>query len=378
MNSWAVPSVDDDLEEFRVATRDFVRAKFADGYFARASSDDFPVSAYQLLAGQGLLGLTVPERLGGAEAGDLAYGIALEELAWADFNLAQIVLTVSLVAASLVGTQAGDDAAGNIATGARIVALALTEPGTGSDARNLRTRAVPERGGWRLSGEKTSISLAPHADSAVVFAQTPAGGSTAFLVDLDGTVSRQQFRDPGIRPTGRGSLTFDGTFVPTANVVSEEGRGFQHVMRSFDLSRATIGLMACGIARRAMDMTVDYVKERSAFGRTISQFQGVSFVLAENDTRLELTRALAYRALGLRQAGLAHSREAAMVKWWGPEVAVQAIHDCIVLHGHTGWSDEMPLQQMMRDVSGMEIADGTPQIQKLVIARALLGREFVD
>jgi cyclohexanecarboxyl-CoA dehydrogenase len=124
-------------------------------------------------------------------------------------------------------------------------------------------------------------------------------------------------------------------------------------------------------------MTIDYVKERTAFGRTISQFQGVSFVLAENDTRLELTRTLAYRAIGLRMAGLPHTRQAAMVKWFGPAAAVQAIHDCVILHGHYGWSEELPLQQLMRDVSAMEIADGTPQIQKLVIARQLLGRAAV-
>jgi len=103
----------------------------------------------------------------------------------------------------------------------------------------------------------------------------------------------------------------------------------------------------------------------------------VSFTLAEHDTRLELTRALAYRSVGLRMAGLPHSREAAMVKWWGPTAAVQAIHDCVLLHGHYGWSEELPLQQLMRDVSALEIADGTPQIQKLVIARRLLGREAV-
>ena len=208
--------------------------------------------------------------------------------------------------------------------------------------------------------------------------RTPAGGSTAFLVELDDTVSRQRFKDPGWRPVGRGALTFDGTFVPTENRLSEEGRGFHRVMGLFDLSRPVIALMACGAAQRALDMTIEYVKARSAFGRTISHFQGVSFVLAEHDTRLELTRALGYRTIGLRMAGLPHTRQAAMLKWWGPSTAVEAIHDCVLLHGHVGWSEELPLQQLMRDVSGMEIGDGTPQIQKLVIARQLLGRDHVD
>jgi cyclohexanecarboxyl-CoA dehydrogenase len=278
----------------------------------------------------------------------------------------------------LKDAEAAEEIAAGIAAGTRHIGFCVTEPGAGSDAANLKTRAVPEADGWRLYGEKTSVTSAHILDCAVVFATTPAGGSTAFLVELDDTVSRQRFRDPGLHPVGRGSLTFDGTFVPTEMRLSAEGRGFQHVMGLFDLSRPIIALMACGAAQRALDLTVDYVKERSAFGRTLSHFQGVSFVLAENDTKIELTRTLAYRAIGLRMAGLPHTRQAAMVKWFGPSAAVEAIHDCVILHGHYGWSEEVILQQLMRDVSNLEIADGTPQIQKLIIARRLLGRDAVD
>jgi cyclohexanecarboxyl-CoA dehydrogenase len=149
-------------------------------------------------------------------------------------------------------------------------------------------------------------------------------------------------------------------------------------MHLFDLSRPVIALMACGAAQRALDLTIEYVKERTAFGRTLSHFQGVSFDLAENDTRLELTRTLAYRTIGLRMSGRSHTRQAAMVKWFGPSAAFDAIRDCVILHGHYGWSEEVILQQLMRDVSNLEIADGTPQIQKLIIARRLLGRDAVD
>jgi cyclohexanecarboxyl-CoA dehydrogenase len=363
---------------FRDSMRGFVRSRLADSYHARATSEEFPADAYRLLVDQGVLGLTVPERLGGQGADDMSYAIAMEELAWADISMAGMVLLPSIVAMMLTGSDIAEETAAGIANGTLHVGLCLTEPGAGSDAANLRTRAEPAPGGWRLYGEKTSVTSAGLLDRAVVFARTPAGGSTAFLVELDDTVSRQRFKDPGWRPVGRGALTFDGTFVPEANRLSEQGRGFHRVMHLFDLSRPVIALMACGAAQRALDMTVDYVKERTAFGRSISQFQGVSFVLAENDTRLELTRTLAYRAIGLRMAGLAHTRQAAMVKWFGPAAAVQAIHDCVILHGHYGWSEELPLQQLMRDASAMEIADGTAQIQKLVIARQLLGRAAVN
>ncbi len=368
----------DEHELFRDAIRGFARSTFAAGYHARAQSTEYPAEAYDQLVHQGLLGMTLPERLGGQGGDEMAFGIAMEELSWADFNLAELVLLPSIAALMLKDTEGAEEIASGIAAGTRHIGFCVTEPGTGSDAANLRTRAVPEPGGWRLYGEKTSVTSAHFLDGAVVFATTPAGGATAFLVELDETVSRQRFRDPGLHPVGRGSLTFDGTFVPAERRLSLEGRGFQQVMHLFDLSRPIIALMACGAAQRALDLTIDYVKERTAFGRTLSHFQGVSFDLAENDTRIELTRTLAYRAIGLRMSGRSHTRQAAMVKWFGPSAAVDAIRACVILHGHYGWSEEVILQQLMRDVSNLEIADGTPQIQKLIIARRLLGGDAVD
>ena len=368
----------DEHELFRESVRGFVRSRFADGYLERARSREFPAAEYAMLAQQGLLGLTLPERLGGQGDDQMAYAIAMEELAWADFNLAELILLPCTVALLLRDLPVAADAASGIADGSRHVGLGLTEPGAGSDAAHLATRAEPADGGWRLYGEKTSVTSAPYLDTMIVFARTPAGGSTAFLVQLDDTVSRQRFEDPGLHPVGRGSITFDGTFVRDENRLSDEGRGFHLIMPVFDLSRSVIGLMACGAAQRALDLTAQYVTERTAFGKTLSQFQGVSFELAEHDTQIELARTLAYRAIGLRTAGRPHTRQAAMVKWFGPQAAVRAIHDCSVLHGHYGWSEEMPFQQLMRDVSSIEIADGTPHIQKLVIARKLLGRDAVD
>jgi cyclohexanecarboxyl-CoA dehydrogenase len=208
-----------------------------------------------------------------------------------------------------------------------------------------------------------------------VFARTPKG-PTAFLVDLDdASVHRQRFRDPGLRPVGRGSVTFEDTFVPRGRLLGEEGRGFNLVMHEFDYSRALLGLMSIAAAERAIEMTVAYTRERSTFGRPLSSNQGVTFPIAEHLTKLEAARWLCYRALSLRQAGRPHTREAAMVKWWAPHIAIRAIEDCVVLHGHVGWSDEMPLQSMRRDVSALLIGDGTPQIQKLIIARETFGRD---
>ena len=300
----------DEYEMFRESVRGFARAKLADGYLERAASDRFPEREYALLAEQGLLGMTAPEEVGGQGADELSYGIAVEELAWADFNLAELVFSSGLLVAMLTGSAIAEEYATAVVAGKRHVTLALTEPGAGSDAVSITTRAEPAPGGWKLYGEKTSITMAPNADCAIAFATTPAGGSTAFLVDLDETVARQRFRDPGQRPLGRGSFTFDGTFVAQEQQLSPEGRGFHHVMRLFDLSRPVIALMVCGTAQRAIDLTAAYVRERVAFGHPISHFQGVSFALAEHDTRIELTRALAYRTIGLRMAGQPHTKQA--------------------------------------------------------------------
>ena len=375
----------EDVELFRAAVRSFARTRLAPGYLARARSEEFPREAYDQVVANGFAALNAPSELGGQEVDALTLGVALEELAWADFNLAELVFSNCLMVELLRGHERFDAVVSGIAAGERLMALGLTEPGAGSDAAAITTRAVPEGGadgsadggGWRLHGEKTSISGAPHADSAIVFARVPEHGVSAFLVDLDDTVSRQRFDDPGNRPVGRGSLNFDGTTVPAGNLLGRLGRGFQHVMGAFDLSRPLLALMAVGTAQHAIDLTVSHVRDRKAFGRPLAHNQGVSFPLAEHDTRLELTRALGHRALGLRMAGKPHTREAAMLKWWGPASAVRAIGECILLHGHTGWSNEMPLQQMLHDVSGMQIGDGTAQIQKLVIARAMLGRDMV-
>jgi cyclohexanecarboxyl-CoA dehydrogenase len=366
----------DELEAFRESVRSFARAKLAAGYLERALSDEFPAEVHHLLAGQGLIGLEVASEHGGQGADHLAAGIACEEVARADFNAAYMVFSSSLEG-SLVERHSplAGDLLPRLVAGELKLCLGLTEPGSGSDAAAMATVAEPAGGGWRLHGEKTSVTGLPSAHMAIVFARTKRGPS-AFLVDLDdASVSRQRFRDPGLRPVGRGSVTFDSTFVPAERLLGEEGRGFQMVMHEFDYSRSLLGLMAISTAEAAIDMTIAYARERTTFGRPIAANQGVTFPIAEHLTRLEAARWLCYRALSLRMAARPHTREAAMVKWWAPQVALQAIEECVVLHGHVGWSDEMPLQSMRRDVSSLLIGDGTPQIQKLIIAREAFGRD---
>lgn len=370
---------------FRDSVRTFSQNELVDGYMTRANSSEFFWETYRLLGSHGLLGLGVSAENGGQGADLITVGIACEEMGAADFNVA-FSLFNSAVAGGMLekNLQASlrDKWLPGVVTGELLTGLALTEPESGSDAQAMRTRATKVEGGWLLSGEKTSSSLAAHAHGLVVFAQTASGTAshsvTAFFVPLDQPgVSCHALDDLGFRPIGRAVVAFEDVFVPDENVMGEVGRGFQMVMGEFDYTRSLLGLLCIGAARSAIDMTVAYAKQREAFGQPIAMFQGVSFPLAEHATYMEGVKWLCYHALALRMAGLPHTKEAAMIKWWGPQASVRAIHDCIVLHGHVAYSEDLPLQQMLRDVSGLEIGDGTPQIQKLIVAREMFGREYL-
>jgi cyclohexanecarboxyl-CoA dehydrogenase len=374
--------LDDDHLDFRTTVRDLARTEFLPGYRERAASEEFPHHELKKLAAAGLTTLTLAEDKGGQGADLLAVGLACEEIAYADPNLGYVLFATNGAVKLLADYEAPaiNGWAPKLAAGDALGCWAVTEPGAGSDASGLRTKAERVDGGWLLTGEKTSVTQAPHADVAIVLAQSDpakkARGIGCFLVECaDPTVSSQRFADPGFKPLGRGSVTMDATFVPDERVLAEPGKGFGQIMAEFDLSRTLIALTCVGTAQRALDMAVAYTKERVTFGRPLSANQGVSFPIAEHTTYLEAVRSLAYRTLGLRMAGQPHTTQAAMLKWWAPRVAFAAIQEAVVLHGHIGWSEEMPLQAMLRDVSGYQIGDGTPQIQKIIIARDVFGRD---
>ena len=262
-----------------------------------------------------------------------------------------------------------------IASGNLIATIALTEPSAGSDAARLKLKAVRDGDAFVLTGEKASISMATQADVAVVFARTGteadrARGISAFLVPMDlPGITRTTFDDIGTRPVGRGSIFFDGVRVPADMMLGDEGQGFVQVMQGFDYSRALIGLQCMGVARASLDETWRYVQEREAFGKPIGEFQGVSFPLAEAETMYEACRLLCLRTLWLKDQGLPHTAEAAMCKWWGPKLACEIIHQCLLTHGHGGYASDYDFGQRYRDVMGLQIGDGTANIMKMIIGR---------
>ena len=170
-------------------------------------------------------------------------------------------------------------------------------------------------------------------------------------------------------------LSFDHVRVPASHRLGAEGTGFYQVMKGFDFNRILIALACLGAAQASLEETMAYVKDRRAFGKPLVQYEGVSFPIAEAATHLEAARWLCYRGLWLADQGRAHTKESGMVKWWAPKLAVDVIHQCLLLHGHYGYTDELPFEQRMRDVIGLEIGDGSAEVMKIIVARELMGRE---
>ncbi|GAB1645431.1 acyl-CoA dehydrogenase family protein [Krasilnikovia sp. MM14-A1259] len=335
------------------------------------------------LAAEGLFAVRIPRAYGGQELDAVSAGIVLEELAAADLSVCYPVLNAALVGGVLAANGTPDQLARwlpPIAAGESILTLALTEPGHGTDAAAIEMRAEPDSaGGWVLTGEKASIMVTAYATHSLVFARTGEPGPrgiTAFFVDLrDPRVSRERHRDLGCRSGGRGRIVFDGLRVGADAVVGRPGAGFVEVMRGFGVSRALIALMAIAVGRAALDEAVAYAGRREAFGKRLGQFQSVAFPLVEHHTMLHAARLVAYQALRAADAGQDPRIPANMAKWWAPKAAMEAVHQALLTLGQLGWSEDGPVAQRLRDVIGLQLADGTAAATKLVVARALLGRE---
>ena len=375
-------ALDPDQLAIREVTQRFAREKLAPDYAARERAQRIEPEIIEQMGSLGLIGAELPESYGGSGQTSVTAGLILEDIAYADMNVAYVQLLGSLIGAMLV-EHAPESLAREIVprlcAGKAVLALGLTEPGGGSDAANLQLKAERSGDHYRLHGEKTSISMADQAEQIVVFARTGAAdsrarGISAFVVPMDSPgISVTRFDDVGSGAVGRGSIFFDSVRVASDQMIGDEDQAFKQVMVGFDYSRALIGLQCVAPAFASLEATWQYASERIAFGHPIVRNQGVSEPLAEAQTQLEAARLLCYKTLWLRDQGMPHTAEAAMCKWWPPKIAFEAIHTCLLTHGHMGYSTDLPHQQRLRDVLGLHIGDGTRQIQKMIIARAMVG-----
>jgi cyclohexanecarboxyl-CoA dehydrogenase len=374
---------DDDEESFRQELRRFATKTLAPHYQSDDKEGQFRRQLALDMAGMGLTGLRIPEEYGGQEASAIVAGVAAEEVGRADFNASYLIINTALISDIIVRNASDGQKRAwlpGIASGEVVPCICITEPGHGTDAASLELKAVPDGDGWRLRGEKTSITLGTAADRGVVLARTGgpgARGVSAFWVDLNTPhVTRSGFDDVGGRAIGRASLHFDDAPVSRADLIGSEGGGFVSVMQGFDYSRAIIGLACLGAAQISLEEALQWARDREAFGQPIGKFQGVAFPLAEYATYVRGARHICYEALWKKDHDLEHSAEAAMAKFWAPKLSSEVIHQCLLIFGHLGYSTDSPLGQRLRDVIGLEIGDGTAQVSKLVIARSLLGRQY--
>ena len=380
-------STSPEQDEMIATARRFAEQRLAPFYRQREREGAFDRDTLREMGRLGLFGAELPEAHGGLGLDCVTAGLVLEALAAGDYNIGQLSVTISLAAMVLAThgvPEIVDPWLAGMLAGEVIPAIGLTEPGGGSDAAALVLRARRDGDGYVLDGEKTSTTFATQAGFAIVWARTGppdsgARGISAFLVALDRPgVSTYEFEDHGGRCAGRGGIVLDGVRVPADHLLGAEHGGFVQVMQGFDYSRALIGLQVLGVARQSLDETWPSVAERSSFGKPLAAHQGVSFPLAEAETYVSACRLLCLQTLWLKDHDLPHTAEAAMCKWWAPKLAYEVIHQCLLLHGHGAYSTELPFEQRLRDVLGMQIGDGTAQIMKLVIARQKAGRDAVS
>jgi cyclohexanecarboxyl-CoA dehydrogenase len=262
-------------------------------------------------------------------------------------------------------------------SGRMTIALGITEPSAGSDMARLESRGEQRGECWVLSGVKNSVSFL-NADVFYVFVRTDPKASgwqgiSGFLIPRDTPgLSFEPYDDLGCRAVPRGILRMDEVELPPDAVVGPLGSAFVRISRFFDVNRAIIGLKCVGAAMQSVAETVAYASKREVFGQPMTAHQGVTFPLAEGVTHLDHARLGCYRVLWMRQRDIPCRHEGAMVKWWAPKTAADVIHKCLTLHGHYGYTKELPLQQRLRDVIGWQIGDGAEEVMKLLIVRELM------
>jgi butyryl-CoA dehydrogenase len=369
--------------EIRRTVRDFAEREILPVADEMERRGEFPTEIIRKAAGLGLLGVPYPESVGGTGLDTLAYAITVEELSRVSGSVGIIVSAhTSLGCAPLftAGTPEQQERyLRPLASGAKLGAYGLTEAGAGSDSRGTRTRAHRDGDEWVLSGSKRFITNAGVAETYIVTAvtdrNTDSGKISAFIVEggTPGFSIGRMEEKMGLHASNTGELLFDECRIPAANLLGEEGDGDRLFLKTLDGGRIGIGAMALGLAQAAYEAASAYAKERQQFGRPIASFQGIAFKIADMATQIDAARLLVYRAAWLKDSGEPYSTEAAMAKLFASEVARQVTNDALQVHGGYGYVTEYKVERYLRDAKLTEIGEGTSEIQRMVIARNLLG-----
>jgi len=373
-----------DQQAIRALARELGDAEIAPNAADWDREHRFPDELIPKLAELGLMGVCVPEEYGGAGADFVSYVLVLEELSRADAGVG-VTVAVHTSAATLPLLAFGTDEqrarfVPPLARGEQLGAFALTEPGSGSDAGSLRTTATPDGDGWILSGSKQWITNGSRAGTFVLFARTDrstagARGVSCFVVDAEHVRITREEEKLGLNSSTTSDLVLEGARVGRDRLLHEEGRGFRVAMATLDGGRIGIAAQALGIAQAAFDVARAYAVDREQFGRRIGDFQAIQWKLADMATEIDAARLLTYRAAWLKQEGRPHAAEGAKAKLFASEMARRQTAEAIQILGGYGYTREFPVERYYRDAKITEIYEGTSEIQRLVIARSILGRQ---
>lgn len=365
-------------EEFRAKVKQFTREEVEPRKKQWDAERKSALPINERLAAWGLLR---------ADIDNITRGILTEEVAYVDFNSAMPAVwsTLPFAMQQLPGVpeEVRRTIRQRILSGKSFLAFCFGEPGAGTDMAKFETRAVRDGEKWVINGIKNTISWVD-ADYYCVCART--GGEedgvralTDFLVpaSTSGVSTPEVWADMGSRGATRGTVRFTDVRIPLNYVIGEIGKGYVLAAEFFDTNRAFIGLKCIGAAQASVDETCEYVKKRVVMGNPISRYQGVSFPLAEAQTLLEAARCLCYKTLWKADRGERRTTEGAMCKWWIPEITLEIVRKCLLFHGQYGYTEDLPFEQRLRDILGWQIGDGTAEPSKLLIARTMMGKEYV-
>ena len=367
--------------------RDFAQKEIAPIAAEFDESGEFPLKTVKKMGALGLMGIETPEEYGGAGMDTLAYVLALEEICKVDASHGTIMsVNNSLYGSGLISFGSDDQKQKYltpVASGEAIGAYSLTEPMSGSDAGTMRSRAVLDGNEYVINGRKSWVTSGPVADFILLFTMTAPEkkhrGITAFIIDTKrpGFIRGKKEPKLGIRASATSEIVFENYRAPVEDRLGEEGEGFKIAMIVLDAGRIGIGAQALGISEAAYAASLNYAREREAFGQKIGEFEGIGFMLADMKTRIEATRLLVYNAAMAKEraksSGGRYTLEASIAKLYASETAMFVTNAAIQIHGGIGYSKELPLERYFRDAKITEIYEGTSEIQRLVIARLETG-----
>lgn len=370
----------EEQELMRKMVRDFTAAEVAP-FVERMENGEFPRQVLQKMGELGLMGIPIPEQYGGAEMDFISYIIAIHEISKVSPALGVILSVHTSVGTNPIVYFGNEEQkqkyVPKLATGKYLGAFCLSEPSAGSDAANLKSRAIRDGNFYKLNGSKAFITNGGEADVYMVFASTNpqerSKGISAFIVDKDtpGLIIGKDEHKMGLMGSRTVQLTFEDMKVPAKNLLGKEGDGFKIALANLEVGRIGIAAQALGIAEGAFGHAVAYAKERVQFGKSIAAQQGVGFKLAEMGTAIEAAKLLVYQAAYLRSHRLSCGKEASMAKLFASKTAVDVTTEAIQVFGGYGYTKEYPVERYFRDAKVTEIYEGTSEIQKIVIHKHL-------